>query len=203
LRAAVALATAPKARFCASAVPWALAALITCATATYVARTEGDAKNILFTIAVIGALGALGILIARRVLLASFSVAALVALLGAIAHLKQQTTDVTLHAYDAVSLLTSWTALDQLWHNQHRYVIAIVAALLAKVVLGWAVYKLDGSRVRRRHAFGAAVLFASLAWIGADAREARRHMGFYYEDRHLWFLLSSCRKTPKPSRPAP
>jgi hypothetical protein len=186
---------APKARFSAPVVSWALAALITCATAIYVGRTEGDAKNILFTIAVIGALGALGTLIARRVLLASFSVGVFVALLGAIAHLKQQTTDVTLHAYDAVSLLTSWTALGQLWHDHHRYGVAIVAALLATVVLGWAVYKLDGSRVRRRHSVGAAVLFASLVWIGGDAREARRHMGFYYEDRHLWFFFSSWLET--------
>ena len=192
---AVALARAPKARFCAPAVAWALAALIACATAIYLGRTEGDTKNVLFTIAVIGALGALVTLIARRVLLASFSVAVLVALLGAIAHLKQQTTDVTLHAYDAVSLLTSWTALDQLWRNQHRYVAAFAVALMATLVLGWAVYKLDGSRVRRRHAVGAAVLFASLAWIGADTREARRHMGFYYEDRHLWFFFSSWLET--------
>jgi len=95
---------APKARFCTPAVSWALAALITCATAIYVGRTQGDPKNVLFTIAVIGALGALGALIARRILLASFSVAVWVALLGAIAHLKQQNTDVALHAYDAVSL---------------------------------------------------------------------------------------------------
>ena len=79
LGAAVALA--PKARFCTPAVSWALAALITCATAIYVGRTQGDPKNVLFTIAVIGALGALGALIAG-ILLASFSVAVLVALLG-------------------------------------------------------------------------------------------------------------------------
>lgn len=186
---------APKARFRAPAVSWALAALITCATAIYVGRTEGDPKNVLFTIAVIGALGALGTLIARRILLASFSVAVLVALLGAIAHLKQQKTDVTLHAYDAVSLLTSWAALGQLWRNQHPYVVAIVVALMATLVLGWAVYKLDGSRVRGRYALGAALLFASLVWIGADAREARRHMGFYYEHRHLWFFFSSWLET--------
>src|SRR5829696_1424861 len=110
---------APKVRLWAPAVPWVLATLITCATATYVARTEGDPKNVLFTIAVIGTLGALVTLVAQRILLASFSVAALVALLGAIAHLKQQKTDVTLHAYDVVSL-TSWTALGQLWHDHHR-----------------------------------------------------------------------------------
>ena len=186
---------APKARFCTPAVSWALAALINCATAIYVGRTQGDPKNVLFTIAVIGALGALGALIARRILLASFSVAVWVALLGAIAHLKQQNTDVALHAYDAVSLLTSWTALGQLWRNQHPYVVAIVVALMATLVLGWAVYKFDGSRVRRLHAVGATVLFALLAWIAADTREARRHMGFYYEHRHLWFFFSSWLET--------
>ena len=186
---------APKARFCTPAVSWALAALITCATAIYVGRTQGDPKNVLFTIAVIGALGALGALIARRILLASFSVAVWVALLGAIAHLKQQNTDVALHAYDAVSLLTSWTALGQLWRNQHPYVVAIVVALMATLVLGWAVYKFDGSRVRRLHAVGATVLFALLAWIAADTREARRHMGFFYEHRHLWFFFSSWLET--------
>jgi Sulfatase len=194
LRAA-ALAMAPKARFSAPATSWALAALITCATAIYLGMTQGGPKNVLFTISVIGTLGALGTIIAQRILLASFGTAVLVALLGAIAQLKQQKTDVTLHAFDAVSLLTSWTALDQLWRDQHPYVIAIAAALMATLVLGWAVYKLDGTRVRRRHALGAAALFACLAWVGADAQEARRHMGFYYEERRLWFFFSSWLET--------
>ncbi len=149
----------------------------------------------LFTIAVIGTVAALVTLIARRILLATFTVAVLVALLGAIAHLKQETTGVTLHAYDAVSLLTSWTALGHLWHNHSRYVVVALLALMATAVLGWTAYKLDGSRVRRRRAFLAVLIFASLVWIGADAREARRHMGFYYEDRHLWFFFSSWLET--------
>jgi len=74
-------------------------------------------------------------------------------------------------------------------------VVAIVVALMATLVLGWAGYKFDGSRVRRLHAVGATVLFALLAWIAADTREARRHMGFYYEHRHLWFFFSSWLET--------
>jgi hypothetical protein len=89
---------------------WALAALIACATTIHVGRTQGGPANVLFTVAVIGTVAALVTLIARRILLATFTVAVLVALLGAIAHLKQETPRVTLHAYDAVSLLTSWTA---------------------------------------------------------------------------------------------
>jgi phosphoglycerol transferase MdoB-like AlkP superfamily enzyme len=200
LRAAVALALPPKrigpiARLRAPGMAWALATLIASATAIYVGRTEGGPANVLFTLAVIGTVAASVTLIARRILLATFIVAVWVALLGAIAQLKQQTTDVALHAYDAVSLLTSWTALSHLWHNHGRYVVAVLAALMVTAVLGWTAYKLDGSRVRRHRAFVAVLIFASLVWIGADAREARRHMGFYYEDRHLWFFFSSWLET--------
>jgi hypothetical protein len=188
----------PVARFPRALAPglaWGLAALITIATAIYVGRTEGEPANILFTIAVIGAVGALVLLFSRRILLATFIAAAMVALLCTIAYLKQQTTDVTLHAYDAVSLLTSWTALGDLWHSHGGYVVAVLVMSIATAGLGWAIYQVDGSRVRRRHAFGAAVLFACLAFIGADAREAQRHMGFYYEHRHLWFFFSSWLET--------
>ena len=69
--------------------------------------------------------------------------------------------------------------------------VAVLVALIATTVLGYATYRLDGSRVKRRHALAAAALCASLVWLAADSREARRHMGFYYEDRHLWFFFSS------------
>src|SRR5450755_3427691 len=95
-----------------------LAAFLAVATAIYVGRTEGEPANVLFVIAVIGAVGALVTLITRRILLATCITAAMMSLLCTIAYLKQQSTDVTLHAYDAVSLLTSWTALGDLWHNQ-------------------------------------------------------------------------------------
>jgi phosphoglycerol transferase MdoB-like AlkP superfamily enzyme len=174
---------------------WVLAVLIALATAIYVWGTEGEPGTVLFTIAVIGTVGAVVTLVARRILLATFIVAAMVGLLCTIAYLKQQTTDVTLHAYDAVSLLTSWTALGDLWRNQGRYVVAVLVFLIVAAGLGWVAYRVDGSRVRRRHAFAGAVLFASLVVIGADAREARRHMGFYYEHRHLWFFFSSWLET--------
>lgn len=134
-------------------------------------------------------------LICRRILLATCIVAVMVALLCTIAYLKQRTTDVTLHAYDAVSLLTSRTALEDLWHNQGPYVVAVLLIVIATAGCGWVAYRVDGSRVRRRRALGAAVLFASLALAAADAREARRHMGFYYEHRHLWFFFSSWLET--------
>jgi hypothetical protein len=172
-----------------------LAATVAFAVAIYVWRTEGAPANVLFTFAVIGAAVALVTLITRRILLATFTTAAMVALLCIIAYLKQQTTDVTLHAYDVVSLLTSWAAMGGLWHNHGRYVFAVLVALIAIAGLGWAAYRVDASQVRRSHALGATLVFASLAVIGADTKEARRHMGFYYESRPLWFFFSSWLET--------
>ena len=167
-----------------------MAALIALAITAYVATTQGHQVAVLFTLTVIGTLAALIALVSRRLLFATFIVAAMVGQVSVIAYLKQQTTDVTLHAYDAVSLLT-WATLRDLWKSQAQSVVALLIALIATAVLGWATYKLDGSRVRRRHALAAATLCASLVWLTADSKEARRHMGFYYEDRHLWFFFSS------------
>ena len=167
-----------------------MAVLIALAITAYVATTQGHQVAVLFTLTVIGTLAALIALVSRRLLFATFIVAAMVGQLSVIAYLKQQTTDVTLHAYDAVSLLT-WATLRDLWKSQAQSVVALLVALIATAVLGWVTHKLDGSRVRRRHALAAAALCASLVWLTADSREARRHMGFYYEDRHLWFFFSS------------
>lgn len=185
----------PGARLRTPGMAWRLATLIACATAIYVGRTEGGPANVLFTLAVIGTVAASITLIAQRVLFATLLVAVMVGLLSAIAHLKREATDVTLHAYDAVSLLTSWAAVQTLWHNHARYVVFVMLALTAAAAVAWFVYKVDGSRVRRRHALGAILLFASLAWMGADTAEARRHMGFYYEERRLWFFFSSWLET--------
>src|SRR5262249_25184193 len=88
-------------------------------------------------------------------------------------------------------LLTSWATLGDLWHSQGRSVVAVLVTLIATALLGSAVYRVDASRVGRRHAFGGAVVFSFVALIAADPREARQHMGFYYEHRHLWFFFSS------------
>jgi hypothetical protein len=160
-----------------------------------VTRTEGGPRNVVFTLSVVGTVGALVTLISRRILLATLLVTAMVALLCTIAYVKQKTTDITLHAYDAVSLLTSWTSLGLLWHHQTQYAVGVLLMVIATAVLARTVLRIDASRVRRHYSFGAAVLFATLVVISADAREARRHMGFYYEHRHLWFFFSSWLET--------
>ena len=171
-----------------------LAAAIAAAIATFVAMTEGTASNVLFTIAVIGVAAALITLISRRILLSTFIAAAMVALLSFIASLKQA-TGVTLHAYDAVSLLTSWVALRGLWHSQGPHLISVLVMLITVTGLACAIHRVDGSRVHRPYAFGGVALCAFLALVTADAKEARRHTGFYYEHRPLWFFFSSWSET--------
>ena len=105
-----------------------MAALIALAITAYVATTQGHQVAVLFTLTVIGTLAALIALVSRRLLFATFIVAAMVGQLSVIAYLKQQTTDVTLHAYDAVSLLT-WATLRDLWKSQAQSVVALLVAL--------------------------------------------------------------------------
>ena len=61
---------------------WVLAIVVGVAVAVYLGRTEGGLANVLFTAAVIGLIGTLVTLVARRVLFATVVVATLVALLG-------------------------------------------------------------------------------------------------------------------------
>jgi hypothetical protein len=119
----------------------------------------------------------------------------MVGLLCTTAYLKQRTTDVALHAYDVVSLATSPTAMLDLWRTQATLIVALLIASIGTAVLGWIAYKLDRCRLRRQHAVVAVALCAALVWLTADSREARRHMGFYYEHRHLWFFFSSWAET--------
>jgi len=174
---------------------WALAGAIAAPMAAHVAMREGTPANVAFTLAVIGAAAAVVALVAGRALLAAFVVTAAVALLYEIAHLKRQATDVTLHAYDAVSHLTSWSALSGLLYGHPASLAALLGAIAAAAALAAVIHRSDGSRVDRRYALGAAALCAVLAFLTADPREARRHMGFYYEDRPLWFFFSSWAET--------
>jgi hypothetical protein len=173
----------------------AIAAFIAIAMAIYFWRTEGGPNDVFFVSAVTLTIAALILLISRRILLAAVLVTAIVAVLSVVAFFKQQITDVVLHAYDVVSFLTSWSAVTLLWQDHRQLAVGVMAAVMAGGTLGWIVYRLDSTRIRRFHALAAAAIFASLAWFGADAKDARRHMGFYYEYRYLWFFFSSWAET--------
>jgi len=176
-------------------VVWAIAAFTALVMGIYLWSTEGGLANVLFTAAVILTLGALIVLVSRRVLLATVVVAILIALLRTIAFLKQQTTDVVLHAYDLVSFLSSWSGTIRLWHEHRQYAVGLLAALVTAAILGGIAYRVDGTRVRRTHAVAAAAILAALAWIGAGAKDETRHTAFYYEHRYVSFFFSSWSET--------
>ena len=178
--------------------PWlvcAIAAFAALVMASYLWITEGGWANVLFTVAVILTFGALIVLASRRLLLTTVLVAAVVGPLRAISFLKQQTTGIVLHAYDVVSLVSSWSVVTGLWRDQRQYAVGLLAALIVATTLSWIAYHVDGMRVRRTHALAAAVIFASLVWIAAGAKDEMRHTGFYYETRHISFFVSSWSET--------
>jgi hypothetical protein len=174
---------------------YAAVSLLALIISVYVARHEGGVREILFTLAVLSISVAIVTLLTRRLLFAMVVVAVLVALIYIVAHLKQQTTDVTLHAYDMVAVATTKGALRDLWRNHTSSASCILLVLIATTVISFGIYLIDSTQIRRRYALFAVPIFACVAAITANPQDARRHMGFYYESRHLWFFLSSWRET--------
>ena len=158
-------------------------------------RFEGEAANALFGSAVTLALGALIVVVSRRVLFAAVLMAAMVALVRTAADIKQQTSELLLHAWDLVSLVSSPSAMAHFWNDHRSGAAALVAALLATALLGWVAYRIDGTRVPRAQAAVAALLLVSLAWIGAYGKGERRHTEFYFERLYVSFFYASWAET--------
>ena len=176
-------------------VAWALATCVAIATGTYLFRIEGGGATGLFTIAVTLTIGAVIVLVSRRVLFALVLVAALLAILHAASYVKQQSTGAVLHAYDVVSVLGSWPAIADLWRDHRYYGAGLLAAAMAAVVIGWAAYRIDATRAPRGLAAGAAAILVSLAVVAAMARDERRHTELHFEDLYISFFFSSWSET--------
>ena len=131
----------------------------------------------------------------RRLLLATVLVSAMTAIIRTAAYIKQQTTEVLLHAYDVVSLLSSWSALGHFWRDHREYALSLLAAVMVTAIAVWFAHRIDGTRIRRMHATIATVLFVSLACLGAAAKGERRHTEFYFENVYLSFFLASWSET--------
>ena len=126
----------------------------------------------------------------RRVLPAVVLVGATIAIIRTASYVKQQSTEVLLHAYDVVSL-SSWSALTHFGREHREYALGLLAAVAATAIVAWIAFRLDGTRIRRMHASGAAVLFVLLAILGSVAKGERRHTEFYFENVYVSFFLAS------------
>jgi len=171
-------------------VVWLLAGGLALPIGVHVYNSE-DSSTVLFTAAVTLTIGALLVMLTRRVLVAAVLGAALVAMIEIAASMKQQTAELVLHSYELVSLIGSWSAVVQFWTGHRSGAQALLTGLVATAAAGWIAWHFDGSRVRRRHAGVAALVFAGLAGIGAAAKGERRHTEFYFENVSLSFFYAS------------
>ncbi|HEX2338030.1 MAG TPA: sulfatase, partial [Hyphomicrobiaceae bacterium] len=174
---------------------WAVVAVLSGMLARYFWSDEGSPANVLFTAAVTWTLIACVVLLSRRVLFATVLVTALIVVLVAVATVKRSIMNMVVHAYDLFFYLSSWSTISFLWSDHRRYVIALIAAMLALVGVSWLAYRADPSRVPRRWAAATVLLFAALAALGAYGKGERRHMQFYYSGLYLSSFYASWGET--------
>ena len=174
---------------------WVVVAVLSGMLARYFWLDEGSPANVLFTAAVTWTLIAGVVLLSRRVLFATVLVTALIVVLVAVATVKRSIMNMVVHAYDLFFYLSSWSTISFLWSDHRRYVIALIAAMLALVAVSWLAYRADPSRVPRRWAAATVLLFAALAALGAYSKGERRHMQFYYSGLYLSSFYASWGET--------
>jgi phosphoglycerol transferase MdoB-like AlkP superfamily enzyme len=146
---------------------------------------EGQGLNLVFTCSVTAALGAFVLLISRRPLFAATVVASVIVLVNATAVAKLRTIGMTLHAYDIIFYLGSWSTISYLWTAAPRYVAGFVGGVALMLMLAIAAWRLDGVRVPRRRVmlgFSAAVLAVAVAGI---AKPDRRQTQYYWSAMHV------------------
>jgi hypothetical protein len=156
---------------------------------------EGSASNIFFTAAVTLMLVAFVVVLSRRVLFAMVLVSALIAVVVTVAAVKRSLMNMVMHAYDVFFYFSSWSTVSFLWSDHRRYLIGLVAAIVATIAVSWLAYRADPSRVPRRWAAAGFLGFALLAGLGAYAKGERRHMQFYYSGLYLSSFYASWGET--------
>lgn len=177
------------------ATAWIVAAVLVALVGRHFWRDEGEFANILFAAAVTAALVALLTLIARRALFATVVVVSLVTIIVWAASTKRAMMNMVLHAYDIFFYLSSWSTVSYMWGDQRRYVVGLIAACLATGLVGWAAYRIDSTRIARRHAVLLLAAFLSLAGLGAYNKGERRHMQFYYSNLYVSSFYASWGET--------
>lgn len=174
---------------------WCAVGLVALPIAVHFFRNEGGPANLLFGMAVTLTLASVLAWITRRALFSTVVVAALVAIIVAAATFKRQIMDMVVHAYDLYFYLTSWSTVSYLWSDYRPYMLGLVAALLLAGTIGILAFHLDGTRVTRRRAAVATVVFALVAGGASALKGERRHTQFYWEDLFVTSFYSSWNET--------
>lgn len=161
----------------------------------YFARAEGGPASVAFVSLVTLAIGAAVLLATRRLLFSAVAVAALVGVVVTASSIKRQAMDMVLHAYDIVFYAGSWSTLSYLWSDHRASVVSVLASMLLALGALVVAYRLDGSRVARRAAATALVVFASTGLAASFVKGERRHTQFYWEDLFVSSFYVSWRET--------
>ena len=125
---------------------WLLTALAMLGAGKYLWDTEPTLLDFLFTAGILAVLGAMIVLVWRRVLVATVLVAGLLALTLWLCTVTSRETNILLHAYDLVLYARSSVRLAGLWQNYQWTVLAFLSALAATVASAWVAYQIDRTR---------------------------------------------------------
>src|SRR5437660_1621773 len=126
-------------------VVWAVTFVCALGAATYLHETEGGGAG-LFASATMAVVGALLVVLFRRALPAIILVCAAIAIIRTASYVKQQSTEVLLHAYDVVSL-SSFSTLVHVAREHQPLALSFVAALAATATLAGLAFRIDSTRI--------------------------------------------------------
>jgi phosphoglycerol transferase MdoB-like AlkP superfamily enzyme len=177
------------------AVVWAVAAVLLMALATDAWWPEGRWSEALFATAMALTIVAAVMVALPSLLAAVILTGALLAMVRTVSELKRHLADLPLHAYDLFAALTSSPSLAPLWRDYPGYALAFLAGLAVAVALAIVARRVDGTRLRRRHALIAVPCFALLAWFASVANGERVHSEIFSERSDVAFFFSSWAET--------
>lgn len=173
----------------------ALTALALIGIGLYFRRYEGGAPNLFFVWSVTLMLMAGIVLVTRRILVASVLVAAMIAIVVTAAAVKHRVMEMSIHAYDLVYYMTSWSTLAFLYDQYRGPLLQLVFALLGLVLATVLAYRMDGTRIPRRYAAAAFATLIGATWVAQDWKGERRHTQQYWEDLVVSTFYSSWAET--------
>jgi hypothetical protein len=110
--------------------------------------TEPIAVRLWFAVAVTAGIVSFVTLLSRRLLFASAIASSLVAVVFLVSLEKQATMNMGLHSYDLFFYLNADT-FEFLWGDYRRYVVGVLAALVAATILAALTWCLDTTRLSR------------------------------------------------------
>jgi hypothetical protein len=138
--------------------------------------TEPIAVRFWFTVAVTASIVSFLTFLSRRLLFASLIASSLVAVVFLISLEKQATMHMGVHSYDLFFYLNADT-LEFLWSDYRRYVVAVLAALVAATILAALTWRFDTTRLSRLAS--GLTLVAAIAAAGTFESQASSEGGAF------------------------